>query len=81
MPHAPLPPVSVPRPIAGLKNTSDIVQVMFCDAYELISTGGRWAAYASANGLNTVGVSGALSNTMPAGFNKYCGIYAQYTVL
>jgi hypothetical protein len=54
---------------------------MFCEAYELISTGGRWAAYAGANGLNTVGVSGALSNTMPSGFNKYCGIYAQYTVL
>jgi len=49
---------------------------MLCDLYPIISTGGNWTAYANANGLTTLGVSGALLDQVPSAFDKYCSIYA-----
>lgn len=74
--HKPLPPTSVPRPIVGLKTTSNIAQFILCDLYPIVTTGGTWSAFATANGFSTLGVAVPQTNVVPAAFDKYCQIYS-----
>lgn len=56
---------------------------MLSDVFEIQSTGNAWFFYFSANGATTTGMAVNLTNSMPnlPSFNRYCGIFSQYTVL
>ncbi len=71
-----MPSTAVVRPTAGLKSTSNVVDMTFTDLISLTSTGGLYTVYASANGVSTLGVTGALSDYLPAAFDKFCTIYS-----